>query len=87
MWGRTSVFDYLDAIQTVLCKILLSRSPVGRCQLFVFVVLYLLGDSCFCVDRKCISCQHDHTKCLCCCSFPLLQKLRVLGEHAIRITL
>jgi hypothetical protein len=45
MYGCTSVFDYFDAIQTVPCKILLSRSPVGRCQLFVFVVLYLLGDS------------------------------------------
>jgi hypothetical protein len=44
MYRRTSVFNYLDAIQTVPCKILLSRSPVER-QLFVFVVLYLLGDS------------------------------------------
>jgi hypothetical protein len=41
MCGRTSVFDYLDAIQTVPCKILLSRSPVGRCQLMYSKYAYL----------------------------------------------
>jgi hypothetical protein len=45
MCRRTSVFDYLDVIQTVPCKILLKCSPVGHCQLLVFGVLYLLGDS------------------------------------------
>jgi hypothetical protein len=45
MCRRTSVFAYLEAIQTVPCKILLKRSPVGRCQLFVLVVLNVLGDS------------------------------------------
>jgi hypothetical protein len=45
MCRRTSVFDYLDVIQTVPCKILHKRSPVRRCQLLVFDVLYLLGDS------------------------------------------
>jgi hypothetical protein len=44
MCRRTSVFDYSDVIQTVPCKILLKRSPVGR-QLLVFDALYLLGDS------------------------------------------
>jgi hypothetical protein len=45
MCRRTSVFDYLDVIQTVPSKILLKRSPVGSCQLLVFDVPYLLGDS------------------------------------------
>jgi hypothetical protein len=58
MCRRTSVFDYLDVIQncytdviqTVPCKILLKCSPVGRCPLLAFGVLYLLGDSSY-VDR------------------------------------
>jgi hypothetical protein len=45
MCGRTSFLDYLDTIQTVPCKIEVAFSPVGRCQLLVFGVRYLLGDS------------------------------------------
>jgi hypothetical protein len=44
MCRLTFAFNYLDAIQAVQCKIVLSRSPVGRCQI-VRIVLYLLGDS------------------------------------------